>query len=468
MKQLLFIKDIQLLVKGLKFQVIFVLMMILFILSSISSAVAYKEMSNSYIREINEHSDRLNDENSVRLNNLVGNMQLLKVISKPTPAVLFSDYNAFPDIISSGVVFHTPNFQKLSNENTNLFSLNWNFILGVLSSLFILILSFDTISQEKRGGTLRLLSIYGFKRQTIIWSKFLSIFVLYLVITIPAALISMIIFFSITGAWSVIYMLKFILMLLISIPFVSFFIFIGIFISLLKNHRIAILQAVLVWLFFLIIIPQSSILLGERISPVKTNMEYSKMREKAWNDEFNIWENDYGRSVSGNEMLDDGLRAKAVYASDEKRNLITQLENNDSRKQTLVIRNILNISPFSQLENISEIVFDKGFYLFNHQLNESKQTIILIRNLMIEQDSRDENSLHLFYSWARTDGRFRGKTPFSTQIFNNKELLLITEFQTDDTLTKIIKIIFNLIPIIMLNLLLIICSVLKIERLDIR
>jgi len=470
MNSTLFTKDIKLMLKDLKFQIFFLILTILFILSSISSAVAYQEQTKGFQGGINAHRERVTDGRTMVLSYMLYATPL-QIINPPSPAVLFNSYGKYPDKISNGVMFYDPTFSKYDTTTTKVFNLNWYFIIGILSGFIMLIMSFEAISHEKRAGTLRLLSIYGFKRQTILWYKYLSYMLLYLIIIIPPALISLLLFFALTGTWSVVFMLKFLLILLLSVPFASFFILLGVLISMAKNYRNAIVMVVFVWLLFVIIIPQSATIIGKQLAPVKTSIQYQQMKDKAYMDEWNLWAEKYGSSVQSNVVsLEDGLRAKAWYASDEKRNLVTQTQLNDSQRQTQTIANIASISPFTQFEKISEIVFDKGFYMFEILQETAKRTISEIRNLMIEQDSRDASSLHQFYSNAAGDNTMqdRGIVTFSSEKFDHPDLLFVSEIETDDGMVKSMKILVRLLPILVLNLVLAVWSVLKLEQLDIR
>jgi len=463
----IFIKDIKLMLKDLKFQIFFLILVILFILSSISSAVAYQNLSQGYQDGINAHQERVMSGSSTKLSRLLEDTTL-RVISPPTPAVLFSSYSNDPDRVNNGVRIYDPTFWKYDTNTGKTFRLNWHFILGILSGFIMLIMSFEAISYEKRAGTLRLLSIYGFKRQTILWSKYLSYMLLYLIIIVPPALVSLVLFFTITGTWSMGFMLKFLLILLISIPFASFFILLGMLISMAKNYRNAIVMVVFVWLLFVIIIPQSANIIGKQLAPIKTSIEYRQMKDNAYMDEFRVWVDEYGSSVMGPVSLHDGLRARAWNAMDEKRSLVTQMALNDSRRQCQTIDNIANISPFTQFEKISEIVFDKGFYMFDFLQEATKRSIVQIKNLMIEQDSHDDSSLHLFYSGASHDGMITGLIPFSNQLFDHPDLLFVTNIETDDVQVKTMKVMMRLLPILLLNIILVVWSVVKLERLDIR
>jgi len=468
MNTTIFIKDIRLILKDLKFQVFFLIMIALFILSAISNAITYKTQMAEYQESLQSyqgyvsggmyHLDRL----------LVG--KPVTISNPPSPALLFSSYNSTPDIIRNGVMFFSPRFYKYGTTTAEAFQLNWNFILGTLMGLFMLIMSFEAVSHEKRAGTLRLLSVSGSKRSTVLWHKYLAYILTYSVSIILSALISLILFFTLSGTWSLVYMLKFLLILLISLPFASFFILLGMFISMAKNYRNAVVVIVFVWLFFVIIVPKSTNILAKQLSPLKTTNEYEEARLKAWNTEWDAWGEKYGKVVTGNGDLEAGLRAKSVFAADEMASMEAQKELNDSIRQAKTTRAIASISPFAQFEAISEIVFDKGFYMLHFLQETTKRLVNQITNLMKDQDSHDETSIHQFYSWAASGDGSPGmrKVTFSSQPFEHPDLLFVSEIHTDDAMIKTMKILLRLLPILALNMLLVVFCVVKLERLDIR
>jgi len=455
--------------KDLKFQVFFLILVVLFILSAISSAVNYKNLSQDFQTSHKNYEERISDGHSTKLINMLRGEYIVTVNSRPSPALLFSNYNSVPDRVRNQVIFFSPNFRKYGTTQSEGFSLNWYFILGILSGFIMLVLSFEAISAEKRAGTLRLLSIYGFKRQTILWYKYLCYMLLYLIIIIPPALVSMLLFFALSGTWSVAFMLKFLLIILLSIPFASFFVWVGILISMSKNYRNAIVTIIFVWLLFVIIIPQSANILAKQISPMKTDNEYSHMVGRAWNAEYDYWDEQTDGMVGSNGTIEDGVRANAVYKSDEKAGAISEILLDDAKRQVRIKQNIASLSPFAQFEKISEIIFDKGYYLLDFQIETLRRSISQIKDLMIKQDGRDENSLHLVYSWAATDGYgSNGKVAFSGEFFEQPDLLFVTEIPTDEGVEKVVKVLVRLLPILGLNVGLVVWCVVKLERLDIR
>ncbi|MCL2063567.1 MAG: ABC transporter permease [Candidatus Cloacimonetes bacterium] len=473
MNQIILMKDIRLMLKDLKFQIFFLILVALFILSAISSAVTYHSHNDEYQADLNRFNELVSNENYTKLANLI-NHRRLNVLSQPSPAILFSSYSSFPDKINSRVIFYSPTLDKYGQSGNGVFRLNWFFILGILTGFIMLVMSFETISQEKRSGTLRLMSVYGFKRQKILWIKYISYMLLYLIIIIPPALASMILFFALTGTWSAVFMWKFLLILLISIPFASFFVWLGIFISMGKNYRNAIVMIVFIWLFFVIIVPQSASIFGKQLSPIKTTTEYRQARSSAFWDEFQAWNEREDDRAGSNTPENLEIRAAAYHTSEEKRDVVVQKEVEDYMRQTMMIQKIASISPFAQFEMISEIVFDKGLYMLNYMQDTTKRSVNQITNLMIEQDSRDENSMHLFYGWAEMDSNvlsfFYGsdKVAFSHELFEQPNLLFVTEIETDDAWGKMVKIMMRLLPILILNLVLMAGAVVKFERLDIR
>jgi ABC-type transport system involved in multi-copper enzyme maturation permease subunit len=466
----LLLKDIRIMLKDLKFQIFFVILTVLFILSSVSSAINYQNKFDLYQEQVNSFQGRVKDGYYTKMIEMLSNNSIF-LINKPGSEMLFNTYDNYPDMLTNKVDFFNPYHIQLGGSKNEVFKLNWFFILGVLTGFIMLIMSFEAMSKEKRAGTLRLLSIYGFKRQVFFWHKYISYMILFLIVTIPACILSMLLFFVLTGMWSNIAIFNYILIYLISTLFASFFILLGIFISMSKNYRSNIVMVIFIWLLFVIIIPQSANIFGKIISPLKTSIEYGSDYSTQWNNEFTEWQDKYEEKVGGNGSLEDGLRAAAVYAADEKANSESLKEINDNLKQIKTINMIANISPFGQLEKIGEIIFDQGFYLLNHQHKTIERKMTEIKNLMIEQDSKDSNSLHLFYSWANSDKYAtidQGIYPFSNQVFEQPELLLITEIETDSILAKTLKILLKLLPIIILNLIFIVANILKINKLDIR
>ena len=459
----LFIKDIRILIKDLKFQIFFITLLALFIVSAISSTVNYNALSEEYIQILQEHQTKFQNPIELELQRMIQDRQSITVVAQPSPAVLFSVNDHFPNRMTNNVMFFQP-IMHSGIATTEVFRINWYFILSIMMSFIMLILSFEAVSSEKRSGTLRLLSIYGFKRQTILWSKYLSYMLLYFIIIIPSALISMVLFFALTSTWDETFMMKFISIILLSIPFASFFVLLGIFISTLKNYRNAIIIVVMVWLLVVIIIPQSANIFGEKISPIKTNAEYTQMQTDAWQSEWDSWVEKHGAKVDTSMEILEGFRSSAVYAADEKSNQINQQRLIDENRQWQTIRNIAKISPFTQFEEIANIIMDNGSYLYDAMLQTMRNSLSQIRNLIITQDSKDPTSLHFFHSWAGN----QGIVEFTTQKFEHPELLLVTNIPTDDSTAKTVKILIKLLPILALNLLLIIGAVMRLERLDIR
>ena len=477
MLSILLIKDFKLLLKDLKFQLFFLLLVALFILAAISSYVTYQAHSQEFQELSNEHIEKVNDGTSFRLRELLSRGRI-SVIDSPSPALLFSSYKNYHTRLTNDVLLYNPNFLRYSTTESKAFQLDWNFILGILSGFILLVLSFEAVANERRTGTLRLLSVNGCKRQIFLWSKYLSYMILYIIIIIPPALISMLLFFTLTGTWEISYMLKYFAILLLSIPFASFFVWVGIFVSMAKNYRSSIVIIVFFWLLLVVIIPQSANILGKQISEIKTSGEYINTQNKIWLDEYNtlsqkVEETESVAIAQGNYIFDAYYyHALPMVTADEKRNQAQLQELDDNRNQLQTIEKIAIISPFTQYEKISEILFDKGYYLMKFQEDTMKNTITQVRNLLIEQDSKDERSFHMLYRGAGNI-TFRGRpgqpeVAFSELIFDHPNLLFITNPPTDDAMKKTFKIILRLIPILTLNLMLVTGSVLKFERLDIR
>jgi len=144
MNTYLFIKDVKLLLRDHKFQIFIFIVFSLFIVSAVSSSVRYKSVSEDYQRRIEAQQSRFQGDHSLILQNMISSNNLIYVVAAPSPSVLFSSYDNFPLGMTNGVMFYEPSI-FFGEENVEVFSINWFFILGTMMSFILLILSFESV-----------------------------------------------------------------------------------------------------------------------------------------------------------------------------------------------------------------------------------------------------------------------------------------------------------------------------------
>ena len=362
-----------------------------------------------------------------------------------------------------------------SNHSINeaKFRFDWIFIIGLIGSFAALLFSYNALSEEKYKGTFRLNSICGASRFNILLSKFLSIFTIFFLSFGGGILFSLFIIIALFGGIEFIFISKILLFFVIALIFISFFIWSGLYISMKKNIQSSIVTTLAFWLLFVIIIPKTALVIGEKITPIKNQTEYQMIESSAWEEEIKTWEDRYdnlpdGNHVGGNGHLEDGLRGQAYYASLEAYRKKYNERNNDYRRQIETVEMISSISPYFLFGKINETLLDLGLYRYNNILKQLEEKRNSIEKVMKEVDSKDQKSYHSFYGRAYIDSRnVKDVDIFTTKAYPDKNQLVF-KYNPEKFGSKLSKIIYQLFPLIMLNLIIIIMSFLKINKYDIR
>jgi len=180
--------------------------------------------------------------------------------------LVFSIYNEglkIPRVVN--IKFYEPiTYSESLNEELNLYyikntKLDITFLITFFLSLFILLISYDSVNGEKQVGTLRILMTYPLKRQTFILKKILGVFIfvaftftipyflsLIVLVVIYANLLTLNFFLSVFFYWFLVLL------------FIFFFSLLGIFISTCTaNPSRSLVYSLLVWIMFAIILPIS-------------------------------------------------------------------------------------------------------------------------------------------------------------------------------------------------------------------
>jgi len=160
------------------------------------------------------------------------------------------------------------------------------FIIGIVLSILALILSFDSISGEKAGATLRLLMANGVPRAAVVIGKWLGLTLTLLLPFLLGMVISILIFILITGVGfgtDIWFALS--IGLVVSIIYISLFILLGITVSAFtKIPNQSIFAGLGIWGLLTILLPQISVAVADSLVPVPTVKELEKNMRLANNE----------------------------------------------------------------------------------------------------------------------------------------------------------------------------------------
>jgi ABC-type transport system involved in multi-copper enzyme maturation permease subunit len=272
MFKLLFIKEIQNYLYTIRFQVSFVIVLLVFIIGSISYVNSIREEQESYSKYLQERSKILEyicsdaTDYAVKKNSYVISPRENTLISDCKEQFLpnrfrYSAYYVF----DFSVRLHSVNPLMKQTQ-----ALNWAFIVSIILSFVALLLSFDSISGEKEDHTLILCLSNAVSRSALLLVKFTSIITVIAFLLIIGIITSLLIvsFSGVTGLD---------LNLLgevsgfigISLLFIAVMTVLGILSSLLTNNsNVSLLISLCIWLSFVVVIPNTSIFWADKLYPI--------------------------------------------------------------------------------------------------------------------------------------------------------------------------------------------------------
>ena len=263
----------------------------LFVLTS-----GYEDRLQSYQTAVRENEDRIRQ---VEKYSEFGQTRGLKCNRKPK---LLSIFNEGMDkrkgnsvAVAHGYVPAVAERHGSDNPYLGIFSsIDFTVICQLVMSLLALLFSYDAISREKEAGTLRLALSCPIQRPILLLGKYIAGMIsisLPLIASFVAGLLvvqsSPYVSFSSTD-WG-----RILLIFLVSMLYVSLFFLIGLFLSA-RTHRssITLMFSMCVWVLFVLIVPNLTVLLVEHASPIQSENPYKEQADELWK-EFGDKAGDY-------------------------------------------------------------------------------------------------------------------------------------------------------------------------------
>jgi len=251
-----------------------------------------------YQKQIQQYNDDVKVANE-SLQNAI-NYSHINPLAIQRPLV-FSIYNEglkIPRVISIRffeAIVSTSNINEEVNllylENTKL---DITFLITFFLSLFILLISYDSVNGEKQVGTLRILMTYPLKRQSFILKKILGTFIfIAFTFTIPylLSLISLVIIYA--DFLTLNFFLSAFFYWFLVLLFIFFFTLLGIFISTCTtNPNRSLVYSLMVWILFAIILPISWDYIAVPNLYNDTLTTLTRNYKDKWNQAFSIMRND--------------------------------------------------------------------------------------------------------------------------------------------------------------------------------
>ena len=292
--------------------------------------------------------------------------------------------------------------QQKQEEKGNVFlpishSLDWTFIVQIIFSLLVLLLSYNSISEEIENKTLLLTASNAVSRWQIYLSKFISIFLTAsagLLISFLAGLSTILILNEIPIDRLLVLRLG--LFFIISLVYGTLFIFIGMGCSVItRRSTLSLLVSMLIWLILVILLPESIGVLIKSTQNKPSDYELARMYE---NTEESLMTKyiEIGQQIEVNQPITES-EWKQIEKETQKKML--ELEENYLHEVRKLANYILDLtiqrieiqrqwrklSPAVLFRDISEKLLYAGNFRFLNFLNQVRNFTSLFQEDMIQK-----------------------------------------------------------------------------------
>ena len=158
----------------------------------------------------------------------------------------------------------------------NYTDLDLTFIVGIVLSFLVIVLTFNAISGDREDGILKQQLSNGVRRTNILIGKYLAVLLTLLIIIVVGSLLSMIIF-QIFAGQNVLFRFpgETVFSVATSMAYLSIFIFLGLWISAsVSKSSTSLALLLLIWIFIVVLSPNVGGMLAQRFSPVISKTEH--------------------------------------------------------------------------------------------------------------------------------------------------------------------------------------------------
>jgi len=395
-------REIQNNLYSLRFQISFLAVLVIFIVGTLSFLKGYETNLERYSDYQSKYIEQIQDDAKTNATRLAVNKKTY--LFQPRGNAFISDCKEkyFPNTIvfSAWNVF---SFQSKSGS-TNPFlaqfqELNWSFIVSIILSFVVLLLTFDSISGEKELGTLSLTLANAFSKGILLLGKYISAVVTAMLITLIGIILSvLIIFFSNQVAFSSVFVLELLGFIIILFLLVAAMASFGILSSVLvRNSNISLLIALTFWLFFAVIIPNSTTLFAQKIYSIEHEETVHRKIMRAYEDlNKNAPDGSWSMNSSNPFTPEHELRANLMQKRMDVEKRIRDAFYQDMFHQFERTRFLTVISPISLFEYMVESVISGGYPRFKKIWDDMHIYQNQLLSLFKDADARDPNSPHWY------------------------------------------------------------------------
>ena len=403
---------------SLRFMLSLTLIISLFAASSFIFVGKYKQQSRDYWEKTNMNLSALS-EHLGRLNDLAFFKQ--QIFRKPKLLTLCVEgyEKSFPNYVTFNIfTIGLPEVKASVNFTLPHFSdVNWAFIISLILSFVAFVLTFDSICGEKEAGTLRMMLANKIPRYKVLLDKYFGAMLTLCIPLLIGLIISLIIVITsnITGI-SGLEWLKILIIVILSLLYLSVFIFLGVFVSSRATSSAnCMVVLLLMWVSLVILIPSLGRTASGMFSETPTRVELNR---KLYETERQIWDDadKFGKNA-GNSFPDANdprmnlpARARLYNVLSNAKNGIIEAHYNNMMAQALTGRNFTSLSPTTIYQRASEAVAGVGIGRCADFYRQVKRYQMNLKEFIRSKDAEDPDSRHLIFDEDNSRGAFDWRT----------------------------------------------------------
>lgn len=244
--------------------------------------------------------------------------------------------------------------------------LDWSFLIKVIFSLYVVLLSYGAVSGEKEQGTLSLILSNSIGRVRVLVAKYCAILLSALVPLLLGAVISLIITgISIPQVLSLAGLSRILVMLIVAVVYLSIFAFLSLlFSSLIHRSSLVLLLLLAFWVLFTVFIPNISGILSEKLTDIPS--EYQMAKRAGEMTEKEVWariQEVRERTDRGELKTEEEVKAETDRAFDQgQEDLIKHYKAYDDamKKRARTAQSLSRLSPTALFQYASENIAQSG------------------------------------------------------------------------------------------------------------
>ncbi len=388
--------------KSLRFQISLIILLVFFLINGLVFAWRAERMVIE-MEHINRENERRYEEVET-LNQAVGNWYRF------TSQLVGTEF-----IAEGGTRFLNTTFQ-LSPESANIPSpsrpmtvnavmerfdlLDWTMIVRFVLSFLCIVLAYDAVSREFEAGTLRVALANPLSRAHFLAGKFLAHLAVLMAAVLIGTLISLLcLSLNETFDLNARILQGYGLFLLGTVLYLAIFLFLSIGVSaLMRNSSSSIVLLVLIWAIFIVIIPQTSSLIGEQIvEPANPDQIWDYMDE-VWDSlgEEGLVMRGRGQGRHDNYAQERRYAERLRAAEKEQAQLARQVEE-QLRRQYRAAKAVNLLSPGYAFQYTIEGFLGTGVVRRDLAFERAWQYRDTLREFLRARDAADPDSPHIYF-----------------------------------------------------------------------